>query len=187
MCWPTTSATSCGRQIDGAVVADQPAREANQDRREGREPRPLHHVPNGRGGGVAADVRRHPVADRPAADTACAQHDGGCGQTRRPTVQGAFRPDASNKFHHHEAATDRFGRPAEDPAAYSSGRSRVQLANMGNIAAYVVTRIVLAPLSGQASEEFQLMCTASKTCPRRSPPDVVAACRLGRLRFKPSI
>jgi len=28
------------------VVADQPARETHRDRREGRQPRPLHHVPN---------------------------------------------------------------------------------------------------------------------------------------------
>jgi hypothetical protein len=32
------------------------------------------------------------------------------------------------------------------PAARSSGRSRVQLVNLANIAAYVVARIVLVPL-----------------------------------------
>ena len=42
----------------GAVVADQPAREADQDRRQGRQPRPLRHVPDGRGCGVATDVHR---------------------------------------------------------------------------------------------------------------------------------
>jgi hypothetical protein len=31
----------------GAVVADQPAREADQDRGEGRQPRSLHHLPDG--------------------------------------------------------------------------------------------------------------------------------------------
>jgi hypothetical protein len=51
----------------GAVVADQPAGEADRDRRQGRQSWPLHHVPNGRGRGVATDVRRHPVADRPVA------------------------------------------------------------------------------------------------------------------------
>ena len=40
----------------GAVVADGPAREADQDRREGRQPRPLRHVPNGRGGGAAREM-----------------------------------------------------------------------------------------------------------------------------------
>jgi len=57
-------------QGGGAVVADQPARKADQDRREGRQPRSLRHFPARRGRGVAADVRRHPVADRPAACTA---------------------------------------------------------------------------------------------------------------------
>jgi hypothetical protein len=41
----------------GPVVADQLAREADQDRREGRQPRTLRHVPDGRGGGTATDVR----------------------------------------------------------------------------------------------------------------------------------
>jgi hypothetical protein len=49
------------------VVADQPAREADQDRREGRQSRALRHVPDGRGRGAAADVRRHPVVDHRAA------------------------------------------------------------------------------------------------------------------------
>jgi hypothetical protein len=42
------------------------------------------------------------------------------------------------------------------PAAHSSGRSRVQLINLANIAVYVVARIVLVPLSGLASGEFQI-------------------------------
>jgi len=32
--------------------------------------RPLHDLPDGRGRGVATDVSRYPVADRPAAGTA---------------------------------------------------------------------------------------------------------------------
>src|SRR6516165_7412627 len=55
---------------DGVVVPDQPAREADQDRREGHQPWPLRDLPNGRGRSLAADVRRHPVADRPAAGAA---------------------------------------------------------------------------------------------------------------------
>ena len=53
-----------------SVVADQPAREADQNRREGRQSRPIRHVPARRGRGAAPDVRRNPVADRPAAGTA---------------------------------------------------------------------------------------------------------------------
>ena len=54
------------------MVADQPAREADQDRREGRQPRPLRYLPDGRGRGAATDVPGHPVADRPAASSAAA-------------------------------------------------------------------------------------------------------------------
>jgi hypothetical protein len=47
-----------------------------QDRCEGRQPWPLCHLPDGRGRGVAADVRRNPVVDRPAAGTARASMSG---------------------------------------------------------------------------------------------------------------
>lgn len=60
----------------GAVVADQPAREAGQDRRESRAPRALCDLPDGRGRGAAADVCRHTVADRPAAGSARAGMNG---------------------------------------------------------------------------------------------------------------
>jgi hypothetical protein len=42
-------------------------------------------------------------------------------------------------------------------AVPSSGRSRAQLVNLANIALYVVTRIVLVPLSGQASGECRFI------------------------------
>ena len=64
------------------MVAVQPAREVDQDRREGRQPRALCDLPDGRGRGVATDVRRHPVADRSAAGTAYG-HD-----ARRPSAPG---------------------------------------------------------------------------------------------------
>jgi hypothetical protein len=38
--------------------------------REGRQPWPLLYIPNGRGRGIAADVRRNPVADHRAAGAA---------------------------------------------------------------------------------------------------------------------
>src|SRR5438105_7290631 len=61
----------------GAVVADQPEGEVDQDRREGHEPRPLRYVPDGRSRRVAADVRGYPDADRPAAGIARASMRGG--------------------------------------------------------------------------------------------------------------
>ena len=71
----TISLTSCAAwrcQRRRGRVADQLAREANQDRRQDHKPRPLCHFPNGRNRGATVDVRRHPVADRPAAGTTCA-------------------------------------------------------------------------------------------------------------------
>jgi hypothetical protein len=52
-----------------------------KDRRQGRQPRPLRHFPNGRGGRVAADVPREPDADRPAAGAACPGMTGLWGRT----------------------------------------------------------------------------------------------------------
>jgi hypothetical protein len=51
------------------VVADQPARKLIKGR-EGRQRWPLRYIPNGRGRGIAADVRRNPVADHRAAGAA---------------------------------------------------------------------------------------------------------------------
>jgi hypothetical protein len=52
------------------VVADQLAREADQDRCQGRLSRPLCDLPNGRGRGATTDVPGNPVADRPIAGIA---------------------------------------------------------------------------------------------------------------------
>ena len=52
------------------MVADQPAREADPDRREGRQQRTLRHVPDGRGRSTATDVCRHSVVDHSAARVA---------------------------------------------------------------------------------------------------------------------
>jgi hypothetical protein len=49
---------------------DRPGREADQDRCERRQPRVLCDVSDGRGRGAPAEVRRNPVADRPAKLTA---------------------------------------------------------------------------------------------------------------------
>jgi hypothetical protein len=60
------------------------AREANQDRCQGRQPWPLRHVPDGRGGGSAADVRRNPLVDRPVAGTTGASMNGAGVRSGRP-------------------------------------------------------------------------------------------------------
>src|ERR1700716_4164305 len=70
----------------GAVVADQPARQADQDRREGRQPRALCYVPNGRGRGAETDVPGNPLAHRAAAVTASTSMTGRLGQMRQTTT-----------------------------------------------------------------------------------------------------
>jgi hypothetical protein len=70
----------------GAVVADQLAREADQDRRQGREPRPLHDLSDGRGRGAATDVPGDPGVDRPTAGAARTSVTGRSGQMRQPTT-----------------------------------------------------------------------------------------------------
>jgi hypothetical protein len=65
------------------MVVDQSTGKADQDRRQGGEPRALRHVPDGRGRATAADVPRNSVAHRPAAGAACASMRG----RRRPMEQ----------------------------------------------------------------------------------------------------
>jgi hypothetical protein len=75
---PTTATPyvdACDAQNGEAVIADQPAPKADQDRREGRQARQLHHVPNGRVRGVAVDVQGNPDPHRRAAG-ATHQHGG---------------------------------------------------------------------------------------------------------------
>ena len=99
---PTIWATSCGhwRCPDGAaMVADQPAREADQDRCEDRQPWALCHVSAGRGCGTAADVRRHSVADCPPASTARAGMRDQCRQTlQAATAEMRLEPAKSARF-----------------------------------------------------------------------------------------
>jgi hypothetical protein len=67
-----------------ALVAHDAAREAGQDRRPDRTPRPLRRLPAGRGGGATGAVRRLPAPDRrPAAKAAAAP-----GIARRVAING---------------------------------------------------------------------------------------------------
>src|SRR5713101_4673337 len=52
-----------------AVVADQPAGEAGEDRCQGRLPRPLRRLPDGRGRGAEGNVRANSTTDRRTATT----------------------------------------------------------------------------------------------------------------------
>src|SRR5215208_821593 len=55
---------------DRAVVADHPARDGGEDWREGHRSRPLHGIPDGRGGGAARPIQAHPGDDRRTATKA---------------------------------------------------------------------------------------------------------------------
>jgi hypothetical protein len=65
---------ACNTGADQGLVADEPEGEADQDRREGRQPRPLCRIPNGRGRHPATNVPGDFAADRrtTAAASACA-------------------------------------------------------------------------------------------------------------------
>jgi hypothetical protein len=68
------------------------------------------------------------------------------------------------------------------PAAHRSGRSRVQLKNLANIAAYVVARIVPVLLSGRASGEFQTKGTI-RSMDNKPDPIAEAVTRNPRKNF----
>ena len=54
---PQLHADAGDAQGGGAMVTDEPAGEADQDRREGRQPWPLRDVPDGRGRRAASHVQ----------------------------------------------------------------------------------------------------------------------------------
>jgi hypothetical protein len=119
-----------GDAEDGAaVVTDQPAGEADQDWRQDRQPRALRHVADGRDCGVAADVRRHPVVDRPATDVARPCMRARRHQTRQATT-AEMRLDTakSARFSGPVASTHRF---AASERATSTIYQRSWLKNAG--------------------------------------------------------
>jgi len=61
-------------RADQGIVADEPEGEADQDRREGSEPRPLYRFPNGRGRHPTADVPGDFVVDRGTTTKATTTH-----------------------------------------------------------------------------------------------------------------
>src|SRR5450830_371261 len=81
---------------DQGLVADEPEGEADQDRREGRAPRPLRHLPDGRGRHRTANVPRDSAADRGTTTTATTS---ACVRRRWSYVQerlmGGVCPNAS--------------------------------------------------------------------------------------------
>ena len=101
----------------GAVIANEPAGEADQHRREGHKPRPLRHLPNGRGRGAAADVPGNPVAGRPTSGTARAGMTGRWGQMRQTTT-------AELRLDHGKAASSSPASPSAPSFWLPPGRVR---------------------------------------------------------------
>ncbi len=58
-------AFTSGCMTVGRLVVDQPAAQADQDRRPRRPPRPHHHFPTGRGGRNRPHGQGHPDCDPP--------------------------------------------------------------------------------------------------------------------------
>jgi hypothetical protein len=68
--WPTSRqfyADAGDAENRETVVGNQPTGEADQDRRQGGQPRPLRYVSDGRGRGAPADVPGNFVAYHPVA------------------------------------------------------------------------------------------------------------------------
>jgi hypothetical protein len=76
-------------RADQGLVVDEPKGKADQDRREGREPRSLRRIPDGRGCYPEKSLRRHPAAHRATAAAArCgARMKRSCAMRSRPNPQ----------------------------------------------------------------------------------------------------
>src|SRR5208282_2735765 len=70
-------------RVSRTVVADEFAGEADQDRCQGGQPRPLRHVPDGRGRSATTDVQRNPHAHCPVAGATRTSVKGPRDQMRR--------------------------------------------------------------------------------------------------------
>jgi Transposase DDE domain group 1 len=115
-------------QAGGAMVTDEPAGEADQDWRKGRQPWPLRDVPDGRGRRVAAHVQGHPDAYCSASGAARTRVRGAeieCDKQRR---QGCAVTKGSNKFYAPRGGTPSIPLPAAPIAvrAFCHGRPKTR-------------------------------------------------------------
>jgi hypothetical protein len=78
------------------VVAEQPAREAGQDRCQARRSWPLRYIPNA-ARDFAADVRGYPDADRPLASTARTSMKDAAIRMRQTTLVGCALMNADQR------------------------------------------------------------------------------------------
>jgi hypothetical protein len=98
---------------------------------------PLRHLPDGRGRGVAADVRRHPGDDRPAAGTALASMRGQRDQMpQATTAKVRLNADQSARFSASAQSVGGFDRLPRAQRDFAVGqdvqRGRFWLTTIGN-------------------------------------------------------
>src|SRR5271154_736641 len=93
------------------MVADQPAREADRDRREGGQSWPLRDLPDGRNRSPATDVRLNPVLDRPVAGTTRPSMKGLGVERRGPRGERYTLTKANKEFQRREAGNPRCSLP----------------------------------------------------------------------------
>src|SRR5262249_27718522 len=88
---------ACNTGADQGLVADESEGQADQDRREGSEPRPLCYLPDGRGRHPTANVPGDSAADRgtTAAATTPASMKRSIVTRSRAIDRRKMRPDAS--------------------------------------------------------------------------------------------
>ena len=122
-------------RADQGLVADQPEGEADQDRREGGDPRPLCRLPDGRGCRAEDAVRRDPAADRrPAATVAAASGMSIASNDRGQAVgRGVSMSDRDEPKAAQEAGASLMRRV---DAADGAGSSPRRLAESGGTADY---------------------------------------------------
>jgi hypothetical protein len=94
---------ACG---GGGLVFDQPATEADQDRRPRCAPRPRHHLPTGRGGRHRPDGARHPRSHPPIANASAMRMTAIHAQLERERQDRSVR---CAEKHHRRARTQRLG------------------------------------------------------------------------------
>ena len=82
---PHGSMSRCSLAV---LVADDAAGEADQDRGEGGQPRPVRHVPDGGGRGAERPVPKNPAADPRAAATTSTDMNRGVAERQRPSKGG---------------------------------------------------------------------------------------------------
>ncbi len=99
--------------ITEALVADLAARDGGQDRRQGRHPRTIRRLPDGRAGAATRDVPPHPEDDRRIFDLDRQPDVESCrsplcrGWHRRETRGPGVRPDQNRRAS--SAPASRFG------------------------------------------------------------------------------